>query len=284
MPELPEAETIARQLDALLKGRRLTQVVHVREDMVSGVPDGLAGLDEILGGTTVVAVGRRGKRVILRLAPTGQLIVRLGMTGRLQVQRAADPVETHTHLRIAIEDGEFELRFRDPRRFGGIQYIEDGAGKDATLGIEPLEMTRIEFRRLMEKRRQIKALLMDQSVIAGLGNIYCDESLFAARIHPLTRADTLSLKSVDRLRNAIQSTLRRAIKHKGSTLMDYRDASGEPGGFQLRHRVYQREGEKCRTCGTLIKRIIAAGRSTFFCPKCQRPPRRRKTYAIGSPR
>jgi formamidopyrimidine-DNA glycosylase len=276
MPELPEAETIARQLDDLIRGRRLTRVVHVREDMVLGVLGGLAGLERILGGMTVVEVGRRGKRVILRLAPTGQLIVRLGMTGRLQVQRASDVIEKHTHLRIVIDNGESELRFRDPRRFGGIQYVEDGSGADETLGIEPLEMTRDDFRRLMQRRRQIKALLMDQSAIAGLGNIYCDESLFAARIHPLTRADALTVAQADRLRNTIQSTLRRAIRHKGSTLMDYRDASGERGGFQLRHRVYQREGEPCLTCGTPIKRIVAAGRSTFFCPKCQRKPRARK--------
>jgi formamidopyrimidine-DNA glycosylase len=207
--------------------------------------------------------------VILRLAPTGQLIVRLGMTGRLQVQRANEPVEKHTHLRIAIDDERCELRFHDPRRFGGIQYVANGTGNDATLGVEPLEVSKFEFRALLRRRRQIKALLMDQSAIAGLGNIYCDESLFAARIHPLTLADTLSNEKVDRLWAAIRATLRRAISYKGSTLMDYRDASGEHGGFQLRHRVYQREGEPCRKCGTAIKRIIAAGRSTFFCLKCQ---------------
>lgn len=269
MPELPEAETIARQLQRELAGRMLGPIVHARPDVIHGAD---SPLEVMLPGRCVRAVRRRAKRIIVELDGELSLLFRLGMTGRLGVAEAASPVEKHTHLRIAIEGTGRELRFRDPRRFGGVWCVApgDGSATDGGLGIEPLEATLAQFRAVLARRRQIKALLMDQVAVAGLGNIYCDESLHAARIHPLTRADRLNNEATARLLRAIKATLRRAIRFNGSTLMDYRDANGREGSFQKLHRVYQREGQPCRNCRTPIRCILAAGRSTFFCPRCQR--------------
>jgi len=270
MPELPEAETIARQLQRQLAGRTLGRVRLTRTDIVHGDP---RPLGKLLPGRRVTQVSRRAKRVIFSLDGGIELVFRLGMTGRMIVCPTDDPVANHTHLRITIDDTSNELRFCDPRRFGGVWCLtgsERSIGKPlGEVGLEPLEVTPAVFRIALNRRRQIKALLMDQTVIAGLGNIYCDESLHAAVIHPLTRADTLGPDRADRLLRAVRMTLRKAIRFNGSTLMDYRDADGREGSFQKLHRVYQREGEPCRMCKTIIRRIFAAGRSTFFCPKCQ---------------
>ncbi len=298
MPELPEAETIARQLHARLAGRRLGEVTVCRAEIVHG---DRRPLGEVLTGRTVQRVWRRAKRVVVDLDGDLRLVFRLGMTGSIVVCPIAAPVEKHTHLRIGIEcsleplspageegrvrgfhdarigETSSELRFRDPRRFGGVWC--DGRDADEGLGdigLEPLEATARQFRVVLSRRRQIKALLMDQSAIAGLGNIYCDESLHAAGIHPLHRADRLDHEAALRLLRAIRRILRRAIRMNGSTLMDYRDAAGREGSFQKLHRVYQRHGQPCRTCGTPIRRILAAGRSTFLCPKCQPKKQKRR--------
>lgn len=277
MPELPEAETIARQLYRELAGRKLSTVWLSRTDIVHGDPRPLGTL---LPGRRVARVSRRAKRVILTLDGGIELVFRLGMTGRMIVCPVNDPVAKHTHLRIRIDGTCNELRFCDPRRFGGVWCLtgsEQSIGKPlGEVGLEPLEVTPAAFRVALSRHRQIKALLMDQTVIAGLGNIYCDESLHAAGIHPLTRADTLHPERATRLLRAIRMTLRKAIRFNGSTLMDYRDADGREGSFQKLHRVYQRRGEPCRTCRTPIRRILAAGRSTFFCPKCQRKKQKRR--------
>jgi formamidopyrimidine-DNA glycosylase len=274
MPELPEAETIARQLHRQLAGHDLGDVMLARPDMVkSPTPD----FEERARNRRVSKVYRRAKRVVIELDPPATIIFGLGMTGRLSVVPVGVEIEKHTHLRIEIPDLDAELRFRDPRRFGGVWFHNrekgstiDDAQNDLfeKFGVEPLTCTLKQFRQLLSRQRQIKALLMDQTAIAGLGNIYCDESLHASRIHPLTRADQLNDPSA--LLIAIKSVLRRAIRSKGSTLMDYRDADGAEGAFQRLHRVYGREGEPCKSCSTKIKRITAAGRSTHFCPRCQR--------------
>jgi|CXWL01.1.fsa_nt_gi formamidopyrimidine-DNA glycosylase len=295
MPELPEAETIARQLQRQLAGYSLGDVYLARADIVKTPTP---GLPQLFSNRRVVRVYRRAKRVVIELESHQSpgihagttiphecggsrrlsLVFGLGMTGRLVVVPACAEVEKHTHLRIAIPHIEAELRFRDPRRFGGV-WIHERGGLSAdceqeselfkAFGVEPLTCTAKRFREVVARKRQIKALLMDQSAIAGLGNIYCDESLHAAGIHPLTRADRLNADEVARLLKAIKSVLRRAIRSKGSTLMDYRDADGAEGNFQRLHRVYAREGQPCKSCGTTIKRILAAGRSTHFCPQCQ---------------
>ena len=274
MPELPEAESIARFLRKRTVGKRIGAVVVTRPEIVFGDPRPLEGT---LVGRRIREVGRRAKRVEIRLDGGVELVVRLGMSGRLTVEPVFDPVAPHTHVRIALRGTGEEIRFRDPRRFGGIWCLTPGLEGNGhvgprlgPVGIEPLEATSGEFRRVLRRRRQIKALLLDQTVIAGLGNIYCDESLFSAGVHPLARASDLNDSALTRLVNSIRRTLRSAIRHNGSTLMDYRNADGSVGTFQRRHRVYQREGLACKRCGTAIRRILAAGRSTFFCPKCQR--------------
>jgi formamidopyrimidine-DNA glycosylase len=219
-------------------------------------------------------VVRRGKRVAIELDGELRLVIGLGMSGHVSVAPAIEPVPTHTHLRIAIGDGERELRFRDPRRFGGL-WLLNGRAEQANagfvrLGPEPLTISSAEFRRIMSRRRQVKALLMDQSAIAGLGNIYCDEALYRAGIHPLERAVEVDARRVERLRQAIRRVLTEAIKAEGSSVNTYMTANGAPGGFQYRLRVYGREGEPCVRCGVRIERIVAAGRSSHFCPMCQR--------------
>ncbi len=271
MPELPEAETIARQLQRALAGRTIGAVHLVRTDIVHGDS---RPLGELIPGRKVHQVHRRAKQVIIDLSPKVRLVFRLGMTGRLVVVPFDSEILPHTHLRAAIVETRCELRFCDPRRFGGIWVLTDDGDytgrRLGQVGLEPLDTSVRQLRAVLQRHRQIKALLMDQSAIAGLGNIYCDESLYAARVHPLTRADTLSSESAGVLLRCIKSTLRRAIRFNGSTLMDYRDVDGREGSFQRLHRVYQREGQPCKKCGSLIRRIHAAGRSTFFCPKCQR--------------
>ena len=310
MPELPEVETIARQLQAGLAGRSFGRVLHVRSDMVHGAN---RPLGELLPGLRVRCVRRRAKRVIFELSGcAAEMIVHLGMTGRLLICPCEDPVEKHTHLRVAVRDSGLELRFRDPRRFGGIWWSAPSLpGESRTLtradsskakqlegrrapaarrtssgkrgkalgplGPEPLELSADAFAKLLDRNRQIKALLMDQTAIAGLGNIYCDEALFAAGLHPLSLSCDLPLEQARRLLRAIKSTLRRAIRHQGSTFMDYRSPDGRPGGFQRFHRVYGREDLPCRACGSTIARTQVAGRSTFVCPTCQPKPRPRRS-------
>ncbi len=275
MPELPEAETIARGLDRGLTGHVLDRVRVARKDVIHGDP---RPLSRLLPGRRVVRVHRRAKRVIVTLKPDAELVFHLGMSGRLTMDRADGPVEKHTHLRVAVRGENFELRFRDPRRFGGV-WCYAGSTRHVgrrlgPLGVEPLEATPGCFRQLLSRRRQIKALLLDQRAIAGIGNIYCDEALHAAGVHPLTQAGTLDTARAGRLLRAIKSTLNRAIRFNGSTLVDYRGADGAEGSFQKHHRVYQRTGQPCRACGTPIEHMQVAGRSSFFCPCCQPSPKK----------
>ncbi len=270
MPELPEAETIARELNRRFAGATIGRFHLARRDILHGDPGAAA---KLLPGRRIVRVWRRAKRVIFDLRTPVELVFHLGMSGRLTVASLADPVPKHTHLRIEIAETDCELRFTDPRRFGGVWFL---TGRDryvgrrlGPLGIEPLETTPARFRRLLDRKRQIKALLLDQRAIAGLGNIYVDESLHTARIHPLTRASDLQTQQAGRLLRSIKTTLNRAIRFKGSTMMDYRQADGSAGSYQQFHRVYRREGKPCRTCGTMIERITVAGRSSFVCPRCQ---------------
>lgn len=271
MPELPEAETIARQLHDRLCGRRLDKVLHARRDMVHGDP---RPLSKILPGLKIIKIHRRAKRVIFDLESSVQLIFHLGMSGQLMAMESRQPIAKHTHLRVSIKKTNVELRFRDPRRFGGI-WCETGSVKHkgkklGPLGPEPLEITPASFRKLLDRNRQIKALLLDQKMIVGVGNIYCDESLHAAGIHPQQKARDLDRVAADRLLRSIKSVLHRAIKFNGSTFMDYQTANGDDGSFQKQHRVYNKEGLPCKTCGVEILRMTVAGRSSFVCPQCQK--------------
>ncbi len=270
MPELPEVETIVRDLRPLLVGRSFGSVLHVRSDIVHGDPRPLTSL---LPKRRVIDISRQAKRIVVSLKPTAELIVHLGMSGRLTVVDSDVLAEPHTHLRVTVRGMQSELRFRDPRRFGGVWCLAGGkthvGRRLGPLGVEPLDTTPAVFRRLLRRRRQIKAILLDQRIIVGIGNIYCDEALHAASIHPLTRADDLDGRVADRLLRKIKSVLNKAIRFNGSTLVDYRRADGSEGSFRQHHRVYQRTGDPCRTCGLPIECFVAAGRSTFICPQCQ---------------
>lgn len=275
MPELPEVETIARQLRPVITGAIIEAAVVHRRDVIHGTRRSLAAL---LAGSRIESVLRRAKRLIVELDRDRRLVFHLGMSGRITLETPDAPVEPHTHFRMRFHRIAQELRFRDPRRFGGIWYEdphECGSSNDrrlGPLGIEPIEAKPRQFRALLGCSRRIKALLLDQTVIAGLGNIYCDESLHRAGIHPLTPASALTPDESGRLLRAIQSVLRSAIRHNGTTLMDYRMTNGAPGGFQRMHRVYHREGKPCNACGTTIERLVVVGRSSFCCPVCQKAP------------
>ena len=270
MPELPEAETIARGVARRLAGRRLGAVVAVRRDIIHGRSRSLSA---IVRNRSVRSVFRRGKRVIVDLADGWQLVFYMGMTGRLTVVDGDTPVPRHTHLRISVKGSRRELRFCDPRRFGGVWVQSDGTKSSGRslgeLGPEPLELRLPEFRSILNRRRQIKALLLDQGVIAGLGNIYCDEMLFAAQVHPQALAGDLDDQQVRRLLKSMRSVLRASIKAGGTTVSDYRRSDGSIGGFQAHLQVYGKTSHPCPRCKTTIERITAAGRSTHICPRCQ---------------
>jgi formamidopyrimidine-DNA glycosylase len=209
------------------------------------------------------------------------LVFHLKMTGQLIIARPADPVDKHTRLLIPLTGRGLELRFRDVRKFGFLCCLGPGPESSAPeldgLGPEPLETGRAAFAVLFRGRKgRIKSLLLDQGVVAGIGNIYADEILFRARIHPLTPAAALGDAGLETLWRSVRAVLRRAIARKGSTIRDYRGPDGEPGDFQSRHKVYGREGKACRACGTPVRRIRVGGRSTFFCPVCQRAGRKRR--------
>ena len=280
MPELPEVETVARGLRLTLPGRRIASVRLGKTDFI----DDPAAVERELPAKKIVAVRRFGKFLLLDLeSPNGtpgdsSLLIHLGMTGQLVTCPTEAPVAPHTHAFFLLDDGR-ELRYTDVRRFGRIAFFANGA-HEATLGklgLEPLEATEKQLaERLRGRRAPIKSVLLNQHLLRGIGNIYADESLWRARIHPRRIAANLSAKEVRALHRAVQVVLNEAIRLRGSSVSDYVDAEGERGEFQLRHRVYQREGKKCPRCGATIRRIIVGGRSSHFCPKCQRAPREAK--------
>lgn len=280
MPELPEVETIARGLHATLPGRRILSVRLGKMDFI----DDPAAIEREIPGTKILAVRRCGKFLLIDLESANgdvrnfSLLVHLGMTGRLVTCEARAPVPPHTHVFFALDDGR-ELRYTDVRRFGRMRIVTGGVRENTldALGLDPLEVSEGEFVALLKNRRaRIKALLLDQSVLRGIGNIYADESLWRARIHPKRLGANLSPKELRRLYQAVQDVLNDAIEKRGSSIADYVDSDGNLGGFQRLHRVYQREGKKCFRCGAVIRRAIFAGRSSHFCPHCQPPPRASK--------
>ncbi len=287
MPELPEVETVARGVDERIRGDRIVDVwlgSH-REPFKTPAAKMAKGLE----GRTILSVRRAGKHIVvdLSIACSGSLdestggsaatakldsqwIVHLGMTGRLLVTAPENPVAAHTHARVLLKSGR-ELRFIDARRFGRLEFRDLKRGGFEAPGAEPLSIGETEFAALFRGRRlAIKAALLNQTLLAGVGNIYADESLFRARIRPRRMAGRLKKDELERLRAALREVLQQAIKQGGSSVSDYVDAEGVRGFFQLEHRVYQRTGEPCLVCGTPIRRIVLAGRSTHYCPTCQR--------------
>lgn len=287
MPELPEVETVLRGLREHALGRRVT-AVEVRCPAVI-----LGSLDDFvrdIAGRRIVSFARKGKVLAIRLArenrkPPHSLVVRLGMTGQFTVVPCETPVELHTHVRLMLGKGKEELRFRDVRRFGRLRCCVRGELEEVfgRLGPDAREITEKQFLAALQGRRgAIKSWLLNQQFLSGIGNIYADEALFAARIHPLTPAGCLPLAAARRLHQAVKRILDRAVALGGTSVRDYVDAEGRPGNFLSRLRVYQRTGEPCRRCRRPIQRLMIGGRSSHFCPHCQ--PRRRLVTVQRSPR
>jgi formamidopyrimidine-DNA glycosylase len=279
MPELPEVETIVRGLDPLVRGRRIEAVWWSGHGLHLGRKVDLRGLRAVAVGRAIVGVRRRGKYILIDVDADRQgrdagagIIIHLGMTGRLRVQPRAAARAPHTHVVLALAGGD-ELRFVDARRFGwvtpGRPIVEDAAL--AALGPDPL--TELDAPALAAAlggaRTPIKAFLLDQRRIAGLGNIYVAEALFRVGVHPATPAKRLARRADDLLA-AVRAALEGGIARRGTSLRDYVDVDGEQGDNLSALLVYGREGEPCLKCGTLIRRRLDSGRATFFCPRCQR--------------
>ena len=283
MPELPEVETVARGLQREIAGQKILSVALGKTDFI----DNPEALERELPGRTVVRVERYGKFLLLRLSERedGQpgegetaLLVHLGMTGSLTPKVVREPQIKHTHVVMLLGDGR-ELRYADPRRFGRLAYLSGDSlsGELRRFGLDPLEMSLAEFAEKIHGRNaRIKALLLDQSILRGVGNIYADESLWKAKIHPAQLGGRLKADRVKALYVALQAILQKAILLRGSSISDFLDAEGFPGEYQQHHRAYGREGKPCFRCRTPIRRVIVAGRSSHYCPNCQRTPRQRK--------
>jgi formamidopyrimidine-DNA glycosylase len=274
MPELPEVETIARGLARRVSGDVIESIWLGRkpEPLKSSAREIAATLEH----SRIATVRRMGKHIVFDLeqkqkktGPTqAQWIVHLGMTGRLQVCEPQADILKHTHAILKLASG-MELRFVDPRRFGRLSVAR--AGDFDAGGIEPLEADLDRFVALIRGRKTpIKSALLNQKLLRGVGNIYADESLFRAGIRPRRRASTITRDQLSKLLTSVKEVLKEAIALGGSSISDYVDADGEAGFFQLQHRVYGREGEPCLVCKTPIKRIVIAGRSSHYCPKCQK--------------
>jgi formamidopyrimidine-DNA glycosylase len=288
MPELPEVETIRRELEREVVGRRLVRCVYLRRDMLVGErQDG----GRSLAGRTIVAVQRQGKVLLMllsaparspgparadhRLTASGlRLLLHLGMTGQIGLA-VSPPQDKHVVLALLLDDGWY-LYMRDPRRFGAVEIAPPTTVPRLTAkqGIDALD-PKLTVQRLGEllagRRLPLKSFLIDQRRLAGLGNIYASEILFVARLHPLRPAGTLRQEEVARLHRAMREVLRAAIKYGGTTIADYRRSSGRPGGFQKRLQVYGRAEQPCLRpgCPGTIRRLVVGGRSTYMCPCCQ---------------
>ena len=271
MPELPEVETVANGVHARVRGQRITSI------WTSGKPQTFKSseseIEEVLTGATIAQVRRVGKTIVMTLDPAvdetspAEFLVHLGMTGRLLVSQPEVPLPPHTHAVLTLADRR-EIRFVDPRRFGRLSVHREAYTGP---GAEPLTIAPADFAALFRGRRTpIKAALLNQSLLHGVGNIYADEALARAGIRPRRQAARVTRAELERLRLSLVEVLRRAIELGGSSVSDYVDAEGIAGFFQLEHRVYAREGQPCRICATPIRKIIVGGRGTHFCPHCQK--------------
>ncbi len=274
MPELPEVETIRRELEPLVAGRSIERVVVADPRLVQPLPPGQ--VESALAGEKIAAVERRGKYLLLLLESGKALAVHLRMTGSFRHLEKGAPADPYRRALLELDDGN-RLDYRDVRRFGTWRLFEAPGELEqylaARLGPEPLSdgfTPQSLDERLAGRRAPLKTALLDQRTVAGLGNIYVDEALWRARLHPLRRAGSLGRQSLARLHDAIRETLQIGIARQGSTLRDYALPSGEGGSMQREFRVYGRGGEPCERCGTPIAKTRVAGRGTWYCPRCQR--------------
>ncbi|MBN2356817.1 bifunctional DNA-formamidopyrimidine glycosylase/DNA-(apurinic or apyrimidinic site) lyase [candidate division KSB1 bacterium] len=274
MPELPEVETIRRGLLPRLKNKILQHIVVTETRLRKPLQE--QDLRRHLQGRRMIDIRRRGKYLIFLWDNNAAMLLHLGMSGRLGYYRRQTDAEPHTHVIFTFQRGE-QLHFRDPRRFGFICCYRADDWQQCRplkqLGVEPLSRffrTKYLMQHLQKSKRPIKNALMDNRIVVGLGNIYANEALFHAGIHPQRACDSLNEVETERLRLSAIQVLRRALHQGGTTLNDFRDTQGEPGFFQAELTVYGRAGESCRRCGAKIERLVLAGRSTFVCPGCQR--------------
>lgn len=274
MPELPEVETIVADLRPHLAGRTILRAELAFPTIVRH-PEPEQFVDAIVG-VRIESVGRRGKYILIHLGHNLVLVVHLGMTGQLRLFDEVTPLAKHTHAVFFLDDGR-QLRYRDPRRFGRLLLGTESALLDAKkmprLGPEPIDPDFVAdelYRRLRKRNAPLKAVLLDQKAVAGVGNIYADESLHRARLRPDRIAGTVSRRSARRLHEAMRESLLVAIANRGSSVDTYRDAWGELGGQQEKLLVYGRAGEPCFTCGRPLRAVRIAGRTTVFCTRCQR--------------
>lgn len=268
MPELPEVETTVRGLARVLEGRRITRVEARRADLRRSFPKDLG---QRLTGARVTGLGRRAKYGLIHTNRDDTMIFHLGMSGSWRINRSE--LEKHDHLLLETEEGT-RLALNDPRRFGSVDLVPTGELNEwpafAALGPEPLDLEARDLkRRLAGRNAAIKLLLLDQSIVAGLGNIYVCEALYRAGIHPERAGGSVSLARLERLVVAIRKVIDEAIEAGGSTLRDFASPDGELGYFSKTFAVYDREGQPCG-CGGTVKRFVQGGRSTFYCPACQR--------------
>lgn len=277
MPELPEVETVANGVHARIHGQTIRSVwTSNKPQTFKSPPDEII---EVLTNSRIDRVHRVGKTIVADLTrskdhdrKSAQFLVHLGMTGRLLVSTPDTPIPLHTHAILTLSSGK-ELRFVDARRFGRLSVVASATSEEKYIGpgAEPLTISLEDFIALFRNRKTpIKAALLNQSLLHGVGNIYADEALFHAGIRPTRHAGRLTRAELARLRTALIKVLSEAIKLGGSSVSDYVDADGVAGFFQLHHHVYSRTGQPCRNCTTPIKRIVVGGRSTHFCPTCQK--------------
>ena len=278
MPELPEVETVVRLIRPRLLGRRFTDLDVTWERTLGGATR--SEFERAVVGSRVLGVWRRAKYIVIDLErrgrPAGCLLGHLRMTGRMHVEpRSADP-GPYARVRLGLDGGEV-FSFVDVRKFGRLRHLADPDPVFAKLGPEPLgdEFTAAWLRRaLRARRRMLKPLLLDQGFLAGLGNIYVDESLHRARLHPLRRSDRVRPAAAGRLQAEIRATLEEAIEREGSSFDSfYRTPEGRPGSYQDQFRVYGRDGKPCLSCGSTIRKLVVGQRGTHFCPRCQRARR-----------
>jgi formamidopyrimidine-DNA glycosylase len=269
VPELPEVETVRRSLERLIAAQCIREVTVREARLRKTIAPSFAAA---LAGRTIQQVGRRGKYLYLELDNGLIWLVHLGMTGQLIVCDSREPLRTHDHIVIDLSDNRC-LRYNDTRRFGLMAVgTADEIEALIALGVEPLSVkfsTPYLWDKVQRTQRTIKDVIMDQRVVAGVGNIYASELLFRAKVQPSRNAATLQLRETEQIVKATKAVLQEAIKHKGSSISDYLDGEGQPGSFQKRFRVYDREGKPCRSCATPIQRATRGGRSSFFCPTCQ---------------
>jgi len=272
VPELPEVETIRRTLLPRVVGRRIADV-EVREPRLRRrIPPSFAAR---LVGQRIDGIERRAKYLLFRLASGDAMVAHFGMSGTIVIHDAPAAPGQHDHVRLRLSDGS-ELVLNDPRRFGLLLLVSPGEIEDLPelrhLGDDPLQGDIRADRfaaALRRSRRPIKNLLLDQTVLAGMGNIYANEALFRSRIRPTRRAFRVRVAEAEDLLRAIRQVLREAVDLGGSSIADYRDGNGRPGYFQLRLQAYDRAGKPCVHCGATIRRVVQSGRSSFYCPKCQ---------------